>query len=146
MPRIQIPSSNIGLGAICNRGGTSTVSLATNKNTVTYPNQSSPYSVRGGYVNPNFYFYVYVATSNGTKGSVNITYPWSENGSSVGSTKQVYTGVYSSISISCSVNYGYSFYYWSASYPGGPAISYSNSYDISYNGSYYDTTFYANFY
>lgn len=145
MPRIQIPTNNIGLGAICNRGGTSTVSLATNKSVTTYPTQSSPYRVRGEYVNPNFYFYVYVATSNSTKGTVNITYPWSENGTAVGTTRQVFTGAYSSISISCSVNYGYSFSYWSASYPGGPVISYSNSYSISYNGSYYDTSIYANF-
>lgn len=145
MPRIQIPSSNIGLGAICNRGGSTTVLLSTNKSTVTYPNQSSPYPLRGSYNNPNYYFWTYAGTSNATKGTVSITYPWSETSTAVGVTKQVFTGVYSYITIRVNVAYGYSFSYWSYSYPGGPAASYSTSFDVYYNGSYYDTSLFANF-
>jgi hypothetical protein len=146
MPRIQIPSSTIGQGAILNRGGTSQSSLSYLRGTVTYPNITSPYTIQGSFNYPNYYFYIYVSSNNSSYGSVNITYPWSESSTgAVGTTKQVFTGVYSYITISASPVYGRSFSYWSQSYPGGPVISYSNSYNVSYNGSYYDSSIYANF-
>lgn len=146
MPRIQIPSSTIGQGAILNRGGTSQSSLSNLRGTVILPNITSPYTIRGSFNNPNYYFWTYVATSNSTKGAVSITYPWSEGpNASVGTVRNVFTGVYSYITIQVNVTYGYSFSYWSASYPGGPVVSYSSTYNLSYTDTYYDASIYDNF-
>jgi hypothetical protein len=147
MPRIQIPSSNIGQGAILNRGSSSQSALSNLRGVKIIPNISSPYTIRGEFNYPNYYFWTYVATNNSSYGGVGITYPFSQGVStSAGENNQVFTGIYSYITIQAYPNYGRYFNYWSSSYPGGPVISYSSSYNVSYNGSYYDVSIFANFY
>jgi hypothetical protein len=146
MPRIQIPSSTVGQGAILNRGGTSQCTLSNLRGTVIVPTIAAPYTIVGSFNNPNYYFWTYIATSNSTKGGVSITYPYSEGpATSAGTFRNVFTGVYSYITIVCNVTYGYSFTYWSASYPGGPVVSYSSTYNLQYYDTYYDASIYANF-
>jgi hypothetical protein len=144
MPRIQIPASSISQSTL-NRGSASQSSLSVLRGTRIYPNITSPYTIVGSFNNPNFYFWIFAGTNNATYGVPKITYPWTESGSTVGLGNQVFTGVYTYITLGANPVYGRSFSYWSASYPGGPVISYSNAYNVSYNGSYYDTSFYANF-
>jgi hypothetical protein len=87
-----------------------------------------------------------VSSNNSSYGSISITYPWSETSTSaVGLSNQVFTGVYSYITILATPVYGRSFSYWSYSYPGGPLLAYGNQINVSYNGSYYDVSIYANF-
>jgi hypothetical protein len=149
MPRVLIPSSNIAQNATTYaRGGTSQTALSTIKSSWTYPQQSAPsIPLRGSQVNANYYFWTNVYTNNSSWGNVSIYYPWTEGpSSSVGGTNQVYTGTYEYITLAANASYGYYFNYWSASYPGGPAVSYSSIFNLYYYDTYYDASIYCNFY
>ena len=147
MPRVQIPSSNIGQGAILNRGSTSQSSLSNLRGTVILPNISAPYTIRGSNTNPYYYFWTYVVTSNTSAGSVGITYPYSEGpNESAGTIRNVFTAVYSYITIEAYTAYGYEFDSWTANSPIGPVVSYSQAYNLYYNDTYYNSNIYDNFY
>jgi hypothetical protein len=127
------PATNIGVG----------VTVGTN----TYPQASDSYPM--GYNNSpsGYYFYTNIINSNSTKGSVSLLYPVSRNSTSnVGDGFQINTNTYPYFVILCTANYGYAFSNWSASYPGGPVVSYSNPYNFYYNDTYYDATIYSNYY
>jgi hypothetical protein len=149
MPKITVPTSNIGQNSVTFRGSTSQSQLAYIKGPFTYPTQGSgPYLIRGSFSNPYAYFWLFVYTNNSSWGSVSIIYPWSEtsSGSSpVGANNQVYTGVYGYITIRGNPSYGRSFSYWSATNPGGPVVSYSSTYSMYENDTYYNSSIYANF-
>ena len=143
MPRISIGTTNIGQASTTNRGSTSQSSLSYIMGVQTYPLQTGDYLLANW--TSGYYFWTYVSTSNSNAGNVSITYPWSETANNVGAINQVFTGAYNYITIQCNVNYGYTFNYWSAGYPGGPTVSYSNPYNLYYNDTYYDSGIIANF-
>jgi hypothetical protein len=149
MPRVLIPSSNIAQNATTYaRAGTSQTALSTIKSVYTYPQQSAPnIPLRGSQVNANYYFWTNVYTESTSKGQVQIYYPFTEGPSpAVGLANQVYTGTYPYITLNAVPAYGYFFDYWSASYPGGSAVSYSSIFNLYYYDTYYDASIYCNFY
>ena len=119
--------------------------------TATYPNRSL------SSLNINYYggstsvymYYLNVATSNSTAGSVTINYPWSETSSgtsTIGNNRQVFTGAYNYIGIQCNVSYGYSFKGWYTLPSSGTQITTQNVYNVNYDHPYYNTVWFAQFY
>lgn len=149
MGRIQIPATNRGListfGQYYNRTSSSFSGIF---GTATYPNlplsnRNINYYASGGYL-----FYLNIASSNSTKGSVSITYPWSETSSGtslIGNNRQVYTSIYGYIAISCNVVYGYTFKGWYTAAVGGTLITTSNAVNVYYTDAYYNSVWYAQF-
>ncbi len=114
----------------------------------TYPNRSLS-NLNMNYVGGGYCFYLNVATSNSSAGSVSITYPWSETSSgtsTIGNNRQTLTYVFGYIAIVCNVTYGYTFKGWYTLPSGGTQITTSNSTNVYPTDAYYDTTWYAQFY
>jgi hypothetical protein len=149
MPQIQIPANNRGListfGQYYNRTSTSFSGIF---GTATYP-QRSLSNLNMNYYNSGAYLYwINIATSNSTKGSVSITSPWSETSSgtsTIGNNRQVYSGVYGNMSITCNVNYGYTFTGWYTLPSGGTLISTGLEQIIGPNNAAINTVWYAQF-
>ena len=96
MGRTAIGSTNQGLiatwGQYYNRSNTNFSGIF---NFSTYPNRSLS-SLNMAYTTSGYCFYLNIATSNPTKGSVSITYPWSETStttSPIGNNRQVITNI-----------------------------------------------------
>jgi len=154
MPRITIPATNRGListfGQYYNRTSNSFSGIL---GTATYPNQplsntNLGYSAYG--TGTGSLFWINIANSNATKGSVSITYPWSETASgtsTIGNNRQIVVGTYGYIGINCFTNYGYTFIGWYTLPTGGTLISSSSSVNIYPDGytSYLSTVWYARY-
>lgn len=116
--------------------------------TATYPNRT-PSSLNIDYYVPgNPLIWINIATSNSTKGTARIIYPWSEISTGtglIGHNRQAYTGTYSYISIACSVAYGYTFTGWWTLPSGGTQITSANSVNLDANACLSYTTLYAQF-
>jgi hypothetical protein len=110
--------------------------------TATYPNRGLS-SLNMRYVSAGYCFYLNVATSNATKGTVSITYPWSETSSgtsTIGNNRQNLTQIYNYIDIRCNVNYGYTFTGWYTLPSSGTLITSQNIYGVTptnYQGVWY---------
>ena len=149
MPQIQIPASNRGListfGQYYNRSSNTFSGIF---GTATYPNRALS-NLNIDYYSSTYYLYwINIATSNATKGSVSITSPWSETSagtSTIGNNRQVYSGVYGSMGITCNLTYPYVFNGWYTAASGGTAIAYSLSENISPNHPYINSVWYAQF-
>lgn len=108
----------------------------------TYPNRALS-NLNLAYVSTGVCMFLNVATSNSTKGTVSITYPWSETSSgtsTIGNNRQVLTAIYSYINIQCNVAYGYTFNGWWTLPSGGSQISSSNNFSVTagnYQGVWY---------
>jgi hypothetical protein len=151
MPRQSTAPQYMGLKLRLNQfydAPNSNVAVSTTINTYTYPlKPSADYPM--GYNNSysGYYFYVNFINSNATRSTVLSYYPTSRSStSSIGRGYQINTNTYPYFNILTNVNYGYYWSYWSASYPGGPVVSYSQSYNFYYNDTYYDYTIYNNTY
>ena len=149
MPQIQIPASNRGListfGQYYNRSSNAFSGIF---GTATYPNRGFSDMDISFYDSPYYLYWINIATSNSTKGSVSITNPWSETSSgtsTIGNNRQVYSGVYGSMGITCNLTYPYVFNGWYTAASGGTAIAYSLSENISPNHPYINSTWYAQF-
>lgn len=141
-----ISSTNQGLIATYGQYyGRSSSSFSGIFNFSTYPNRAlSNLNMR--YVSAGYCFYMNIATSNPTKGSVSITYPWSETSvttSLIGYNRQVLTQIYNYIDVRCNVNYGYTFTGWYTLPSGGSLITTQNIYSIT--PSNYQGVWYAQF-
>lgn len=114
---------------------------------VSYPSYSSNMKLslyKGGTL-----FYLKVVNTNGTKGTVSITYPWSQStnvtNGYVGGSKQCLVSIYSYITISVSVNYGYSFKGWYTAATGGTLINSTQNQQVPYTHAYRDFVWYAQY-
>jgi len=152
MGRVAMSANNRGListfGQYTNRTSSSFSGIF---GSATYPNRalsSLNINYYGGA--PSVYVYwVNIASSNSTKGSVSITYPWSETSSGtglIGHNRQSFSGAYNYISIQCNVTYGYSFKGWYTLPSGGTLITCANSVNIYPTDGYISTVWYAQFY
>ena len=149
MGRTAIGSTNMALigtfGQYYNRSSSSFSGIF---GTATYPNRGLS-SLNMNYTNSGYCFYLNIATSNSSAGSVSITYPWSETSSgtsTIGNNRQVLTNIYGYIAITCNVSYGYSFKGWYTLPSGGTQITSGNSTNIYSTDAYYNTVWYAQFY
>lgn len=149
MGRTLIPANNRGLISTFGQYyGRTSSSFSGIFGTATYPNLALSNRNINYYGSGSYLFYLNLASSNSTKGSVSITYPWSETSSGtslIGNNRQVFTGAYTSISIACNVVYGYSFKGWYTLPVGGTLITTSNAVNVSYTHAYYNSVWYAQF-
>jgi hypothetical protein len=139
----DIPSTNQALigtyGQFYNRSSSSFSGIF---NFSTYPNRALS-SLNMRYVVGGRCLYLNIASSNPTKGSVSITYPWSETSittSTIGNNRQVLTQIYGYMDIRCNVNYGYSFKGWYTLPSSGTLITTQNLYSVftsDYQGVWY---------
>lgn len=149
MGNTLIPANNRGListfGQYYNRGGSSFSYIF---GFSTYPQRSSSSLNINYYGSGNYLFYLNIGSSNPTKGSVSINYPWSETSittSVIGNNRQVFTGVYNYIGIQCNVNYGYTFKGWYTLPSGGTLITTQNVSNVNYAHPYQNSVWYAQF-
>jgi hypothetical protein len=149
MPRIQIPANNRGListfGQYSNRNSTSFSGIL---GTATYPQRSLSNLNIGNYGSGNFLFWLNIANSNASRGFVIITSPWVEQSSGtelIGNNRQVFTGTQPNISISCNVNYGFSFRGWFTLPSGGTLISSSPSNTVRFDHPNFNNVWYAQY-
>ena len=148
MPLTTVPATNQGListyGQYYNRTSNSFSGIL---GSATYPNRSlSNLYLR--YVTSGYCLYLNIATSNSTKGSVSITYPWSETSSgtsTIGNNRQVLTSIYTYIGITCNLTYGYTFKGWYTLPSGGTQITTAQTFTVAYNNSYVNNVWYAQF-
>jgi hypothetical protein len=113
----------------------------------TYPNRALS-NLNMNYVGGGFCFYLNIATSNSTKGSVSITYPWTETSSGtslIGHNRQSFSGAFGYINIQCNVTYPYTFKGWYTLPSGGTLITTSNSVNVYPTDTYISTVWYAQF-
>jgi hypothetical protein len=104
----------------------------------TYPLQSLSNMTVSYYQSSTYLIYCNIASSNSTKGSVSITYPWSETSSgtsTIGNNRQATEYYYGSISINANTNYPYTWNGWYTLPSSGTLISNQKSNNIG-NGSY----------
>lgn len=101
---------------------------------LTYPTQTSPANV-GDYAQAagQYLFQIKIRSNNGSLGYVEITYPWSESSSGlgtnfIGGSRQAYNYTYPYITISATRVYPYTFQYWQID--GGGVYSYSNPLNV----------------
>jgi hypothetical protein len=149
MPQIQIPANNRGListfGQYYNRSSNTFSGIF---GTATYPQRALSDLNINYYSSGLYLFWINIATSNSTKGSVSITSPWSETSSgtsTIGNDRQVYSGVYGNISITCNVTYGYTFNGWYTLASGGTSIAPGLEQTIGPNHPYINSVWYAQF-
>jgi hypothetical protein len=151
MGRVAMSANNRGListfGQYYNRTSSSFSGIF---GTATYPNRalsSLNIDYYGG--SPSVYvFFLNIATSNSTKGSVSITYPWSETSSgtaNIGNNRQAFSGAYNYINIQCNVAYGYTFKGWYTLPVGGTLITTGNSTNVYPTDGYINSVWYAQF-
>lgn len=98
----------------------------------------------------NYFFYLKAFNTDGTKGTVSITYPWSQSTSVtngyVGGSRQAFTAVYSYITLSASVNPGYSFDgWWTTSSGLGTLISSDATVNVFFDDIFRDNIWYARY-
>lgn len=153
MPNILLGTTNQSLNGKLNQfynaPGTN-VSQLTTENVATYPHLGTTNLSLGYYKGAsNYLFWNQFYNTNGTKGTVSITSPWTEStavtNGSIGLGKQAFSAVYTYITVTVSVNYGYSFKGWYTLPTGGTLISASATYNFAYNDAYINTTFYAQY-
>jgi hypothetical protein len=149
MPQIQIPASNRGListfGQYYNRSSNTFSGIL---GTATYPQRSSSNLNISYYGSGSFLYWINIATSNSTKGSVSITSPWSETSSgtsTIGNNRQAFSGAFGTIAIQCNVNYGFTFNGWYTLPTGGTFIAPGNSQTIGPGHPYINSVWYAQF-
>lgn len=150
MGRILIPTTNRGListfGQYYNRTSSSFSGIF---GTATYPFRSlSNLNINYYGGGTNYMFYLNFASSDAVKGAVSSTYPFSSTASGTnvaGNDRQVFTGVYTYITITCSVTYGYTFKGWYTLPVGGTLITTTNTVNVSYTDAYYNNVWYAQF-
>lgn len=148
MGRTAIPANNRGListfGQYYNRSSSSFSGIF---GSATYPNRALS-NLNMGYVGGGYCFYLNIATSNSTAGSVSITYPWSETSSGtslIGNNRQTLTYIHGYIAIMCNVSYGYTFKGWYTLPSGGTLITSTKTVNVYYNDAYYNNVWYAQF-
>jgi len=151
MPRQSTYAYYLGLKARQNQfydAPNTNVAVSSTIGYYTYPlKPSADYPMGYNNSSSGYYFYVNFVNSNATRSTVLMYFPISQSStSSIGRGFQINTNSYSYFNINTSLNYGYYWSYWSASYPGGPVVSYSQSYNFYYNDTYYDYTIYNNTY
>jgi hypothetical protein len=98
----------------------------------------------------NYFFYLKVFNTDGVKGTVSITYPWSQSTSVtngyVGGSRQAWTPTYSYITVTVSVNYGYTFDGWWTTPSGlGTLISSASTINVFFDSTYRDNIWYARY-
>ena len=149
MPRIQIPASNRGListfGQYSNRTSTSFSGIF---GTATFPNRSLSNLNMGNYGSGNFLFWLNIANSNTSGGVVLITSPWTEISSGtglIGHNRQVFTGSINTITIQCSLNYGFSFRGWFTLPSGGTLITSANTVNVGFDHPNFNNVWYAQY-
>jgi len=127
---------------------TSNCRLSYSINQYTYPQKSTPpFPMAYNNSSGGYYFYMQFQNSNGTAGSVSITYPFSATSTgTVGRGSQLNTNSYPFYTVQTNTNYGYFFSYWSVNYPGGTVWSYTNSTNFWFNDTYYDASSIVNNY
>lgn len=149
-PTSLLPSSNLNLSLFFTYYGAPTSNRSLQKvvdatTPITYPGTNPPRM--GFYATNNYLFYLQAMNTNGTKGTIYLTYPWSESAtrtsSVVGTGKQVYTAVYQYISLQASANYGYTFKGWYNQFTGGTLISSSSVVNVYYNNPYAGSLWFA---
>lgn len=100
---------------------------------VTYPHVGpTNINLRGSY-GGTYYYWVDLRNSNSNAGTIAITSPFSEGPSYsgiLGQNKQVYNGVYTTITLVASPVYGHTFKGWYTAETGGTLISTSSTYGI----------------
>lgn len=150
MPYVYIPSTGRSLtstfGQYYNRSSNSFSGIF---GTATYPQRSLSGVNINYYTAGNYLFYLNIASSNSSAGSVSITYPWSESSSgtsTIGNNRQVYTGTYPYLSITAFSNYGYTFKGWYTLPSGGTQITSANTTNVYYTTGYPNTVWYAQWY
>jgi hypothetical protein len=138
MAQTSIPANNRGListfGQYYNRSSNSFSGIF---GTATYP-QRALSNLNIDYYGTSTLLYVNIASSNATRGSVSITYPFSETSSgtsNIGNDRQVLASYYGYIGIQANTNYPYSFIGW-YEYPFGGALISSSQYSSIGIGSY----------
>jgi hypothetical protein len=151
MGRVAMSANNRGListfGQYTNRTSSSFSGIF---GTATYPNRAlSNLNINYYGGNPSVYvFWMNLASSNSTKGSVSITYPWSETSSGtslIGHNRQSFSGAFGYINIQCNVTYPYTFKGWYTLPSGGTLITTSNSVNVYPTDTYISTVWYAQF-
>lgn len=150
MPKVAVPSNNRGListfGQYYNRSSNSFSGIL---GTATYPQRSLSSLNINYYTVGSYVWYINIASSNATKGSVSITSPWSESSSgtsTIGNNRQAYSVVYQNIAITCFTNYGYTFKGWYTLPSGGTLITSTNTLSVNINNPMIDTVWYAQWY
>jgi hypothetical protein len=138
MAQTQIPASNRGListfGNYYNRSSNSFSGIF---GTATYP-QRSLSNLNINYYGTSILLYVNAGSSNATKGSVSITYPWSETSSGtslIGNNRQALLSTYGYIALQANTNYPYGFNGWYTLPVSGTLITTSQAPSVG-NGSY----------
>jgi hypothetical protein len=149
MGRTLIPSTGRGListfGQYYSRTSNSFSGIF---GTATYPFRSLSNLNINYYTAGNYMFYLNFASSDAVKGAVSSTYPFSGTASGTnvaGNDKQAYTGTYTYITITCSLNYPYTFKGWYTLPVGGTLITTSATVNVSYTDTYYNNVWYAQF-
>lgn len=149
MPKVFIPSNNRGListfGNYYNRSSTSFSGIL---GTATYPQRALSSLNINYYTVGSTVWYINIATSNPTKGTVSITSPWGETSSgttTIGNNRQAWSGGVTNIFILCTVSYGYTFTGWYTLPSGGTLITSTNALNVNVNNPMIDTVWYAQF-
>lgn len=155
MPVSALSNTNLALSSFFNYYGApganrSLYTAISTTTAVTYPSDGTSNLNMGTYATAgSFLFYLKANNTNGTKGTVSITYPWSQSTSvtngEVGISKQVWTSVYTYITVAVSINYGYSFKGWYTASTGGTLISTATSVNVAFNSTYRDNIWYAQY-
>jgi hypothetical protein len=140
MPRQAIENTNVGLYSPLSImiDPTAPHYLAYNAQ-FTYPAQSAPYNIADyAQAAGQFLFQIQIRTENAAKGSVAITYPWSESNSVttdyIGGARQSYSYTYSYITIFATPTYPRTFNSWLIDQTSG-TLSTSRTVDVAFNSS-----------
>jgi hypothetical protein len=127
MAQTQIPANNRGListfGQYYNRSSNSFSGIF---GTATYPQRSLSNLNMGYFSSGTYMIYVNAASSNSTKGSIAITYPFSQSSSGtsiIGNDRQVHASTYGYIGLQAYTNYGYTWKGWYTLPSGGTFLS-----------------------
>jgi uncharacterized repeat protein (TIGR02543 family) len=157
MPRIAVTGEIAMRGTLSQfyNAPTSNISLFNGTDALnyrTYPQQFAsappPTNLRLGYYRTGTWlFWMKAVNTNGTKGTVEVTSPYSESNSGtngeVGNGRQFLDSL--SISFRCSVNYGYTFNGWYTAASGGTLVSSSSSVSIGATSTYINDILYARY-
>lgn len=155
MPLSYLPTTNLSINAFYNYYDAPTthkgVGIALNSfSGITYPNTGTHNNNMGYYASNSYMFYFKAVNTNGTKGTISITYPWSQSTNTtngyVGGGKQAFIVAYPYITLSVSTNYGYTFRGWYTAASGGTYINATGVQNIYYTDTYRDYVWYAQWY